>query len=324
MTLRYVRSISSSIGRRGFALTVLAAVAACGASETNVQPRAPAVVTVDQLDGAPFTLLPPQPILVVTIDARAAFDSPSYGADLAALANKLLPLAADAGFAPTRDVDRIVIGSYSFQGSDVVAILRGRFDAAEIVRAAGSALTSTPYADRQMYTTSTFGFTILTPHTVLVGTPAGLRHALDRIHDVRVKLDLPPWMMETLETKDAAFAFGADFAGAPLSVGLQGLPVPPWLGSVKTARGAGNFHEPGVNVAGTVTFDDPTHATSGASGMRQLGSLVNAAALAGVAPQLQDLTISADGSDVEAKFSIDAAAFHTLLKQFPQYLAHGR
>jgi hypothetical protein len=198
--------------------------------------------------------------------------------------------------------------------------VRGRFDAAQIVRTAGGALVSTPYADRQIYMTSNFGLTVLTPHTVLVGTPAVLRRALDRIRDAPVKVDLPKWMTDTLETKDAAFAFGCDFGDMPLSQ-LQGmLPLPPWVAATRTVRGVGDLRDPGLIVAGTVTFDDATRAAAGADGMRHLGALVNTVAMAGVVPQLKDLTIGAEGADVQVRFAVDDASLRALLQQLPQYL----
>jgi hypothetical protein len=319
MRIRHVRS--NALSRGSFAFFAVAAwlLVSCAGSETGAGPRAPLQVTEEQLDGDPLLLLPPGPILALTFDARAFYEGRSFGADLGLVAEKLLPLATEAGFSPSRDVDRVVVGSYAMQGADVVAVVRGRFDGAQMVRAAAGALVSTPYADRQMYTVSTFGFTVLTPHTFLMGTAAGLRRALDRIHDGRVKMDLPPWAIEALETKGAAFAFAGDFGGAPLS-GLQGLPLPPWVGGVKTIRGFGDFHDPGVNVQGTVAFNDPPHASAGADAMRQLGALINTVAIAGVVPQLKNLTIDADGPNVRCAFAVDEAPVHALLKQLPQWI----
>jgi hypothetical protein len=321
MTSPYVRSISNSISFRArcLAALLLSLLVACAGGETGAPPRTATAATEDQLDGDPLALLPPGPILVVAIDARAVVDSRSLGSDIAVLADRLVPPGAEVGFSPLHDVDRIVLGSYSLEAADIVAVLRGRFDAAQIVRVAGGALVSTPYADRQIYTTGSFGFTLLTPRTALVGTVAGLHRALDRIHDARLKTELPPWMVDSLTAKDAAFGLGADLGGAPLS-GLKGLPIPPWLAAIKTARAVGDLRDPGMNVAGTVTFDDPARAASGAEGMRQLGALVNAAALAGVAPQLRNLTLAAEGANVQVKFAVDDASLHAMLQQLPQYL----
>jgi hypothetical protein len=310
------------MGERAWICAVaLSLIAGCAGGEKGAPPRAPEV-TIEQLDGDPLALLPAGPILVLTFDARAFYDSHSLGADVEAVGEKILPLGAYFGFSPSHDVDRVVVGSYSLQGADVVAVVRGRFDAEQIVRAAGGALVSTPYADRQIYSMNGFGFVMLTPHTVLVGTSAGLRRALDRIHDVRVKAELPDWMTETLATKGAAFAFAGDFSGAPL-FRLQGLPLPPSLMVAKTVRGAADFHDPGMNVAGTVTFDDAARAAAGAEAMHRLGMLINAMAIAGVVPQLKDLAVGADGSNVQVKFAVDDAALHTLLQQVPQYLGKG-
>lgn len=294
-------------------------LAACAGGEKSAPPRSPAGVTVAELDGDPFTLLPPGPVAVLAVDARAFFEGRSFGADIMLLAEKVLPLWAEAGFFPSRDVDRVVLGTYSLQGADAVAILRGRFDAAQIVRAAAGSLVATPYGDHQMYTVGTVGFTVLTPRTALLGTAGGLRRALDRIHDLRVRPELPPWMMETLATQGAAFALVGDFSGIPLSA-LQGLPLPPWVAGVRRVRAIGDFYDPGVNVTGTVTFDDAPHASAGADAMRQFGALINTVATAGVVPQLKNLTIGAEGASVRCKFALDEAPVHALLKELPQWL----
>jgi hypothetical protein len=318
-----LRSRSISVQAHGLFVAVLVLLAACACGETGVRPQTPAAVTADPLDGDPVALLPAGPILVVTVDAHAVYDSASIGADVGAVVGKFLPIATDVGFSPSRDIDRVVVGSYALQGVDVVAVVRGRFDAEQLVRVVGGALVSTPYADRQIYTAGTFGFTVLTPRTVLVGTSAGLRRALDRIHDARVKVELPAWMTETLATKDAAFALAADFGGAPLS-GLRGLPLPPSLTGIQNARGVGDLHDPGMNLSGTVTFADAARATAGAEAMRHLGALVNGLAVTGVVPQLKDLTIGADGANVQVKFAVSAGALHSLLQQLPQYVGKPR
>src|SRR5207253_7108617 len=62
------------------------------------------------------------------------------------------------------------------------------------------------YGGRTLYTVNNAGLTILTARTAVAGTESGIRRAIDRIQDGRVARDQPKWMLDTLETPNAAFA----------------------------------------------------------------------------------------------------------------------
>ena len=85
-----------------------------------------------------LALLPGNAIAAGTVDARAFFGSQTFGADLAKLVEKYVPIGAEAGFQASRDVDRVTFASYSYQGIDVAAIVIGRFDSAKIKQVAAS------------------------------------------------------------------------------------------------------------------------------------------------------------------------------------------
>jgi hypothetical protein len=316
-----LRSFAGSFAL-GVSLAVLPLlVASCGASE-QAAANAPKALGID-LDADAVLLLPPGVVVAATVDARALYENRSFGGQLGALAASLLPLLSEAGVVPSRDIERITFASYALQGADAVVVFRGNFDPPTIERAAGSVLAATPYSGRTMYTLGNMGFTVLTPHTVLAGAGGGLRVALDRIRDGRVKDDLPPSMHDTLRTKDVAAAIAADFSASPITA-LQGLPIPPWAAAIKGARGVVTLREPGVNVSGTITFEDPQHAAAGGDAVRQLGSLINAVALAGVIPKLHDFVASADGSSVQVAFAVDDASFRSLLDQLPRFLPQSK
>jgi hypothetical protein len=301
-------------------VSALPLLASCGAA-APAPVSAPKGAEID-LDGDALLLLPPGAVLATTVDAHAFYENPSLGAQVSALSEALLPfgLGADAGLVPSRDVERVTFASYSLQGADAVAIVRGRFDAASIARVAGGVLTATPYAGRTLYTHGSVGFAVLSPRTLLGGSGATLRLALDRIQDGRAgKAELPPSTLETLRTKDVAAAFAADFGAAPLTA-LQGLPIPPWVASVKGARGVATFREPGVSISGSIAFDDPSHAAAGVDAVRQLGALINAIAISGAVPQLRSLTVSADGPNAQVAFAIDDGSLRSVLQQIPQWL----
>lgn len=305
---------------------VLVALVSCGAGETG-QARAPSGLPAPDLDGDVLALFPPGAIAAATFDARALYGNPALGAQLAQVTDGLLPLGTDGGLVASRDIERITVAWYTVTGADFVAVVRGHIDAAAVQRAAdahsashaGGILSATPYSGHTVYTVADVGFSVLTPRSALAGTAAGLRLALDRIRDGRIRPELSPTLMETLQTTDVAFAFAGEFASAPLA-GVQGLPIPAWVSGVRAVRVTGAFVEARLNVSGRVTFDDPQHATAGADGMRQMGALANTLALAGVVPELKNLDIAADGTNVRLGFGVEVARLRALLELLPQWM----
>src|SRR5947209_8302543 len=94
------------------------ALLACGGKGANA-----AGSSRDALDGDPLALLPGSPVFAGNVDARSLFGDATVAAELSALSDKLVPLGDDAGFLPSRDVDRVVFAGYASTGADVAAIV---------------------------------------------------------------------------------------------------------------------------------------------------------------------------------------------------------
>src|SRR4029079_1829474 len=88
--------------------------------------------------------------------------------------------------------------------------------AAQTPTKSGTPIVASQYAGRDVYTVSNVGFTLLSDTRAIVGTEQGIRRVLERIKDKRVKRDIAPWMISTIETPGAAFAVAADFASTPI------------------------------------------------------------------------------------------------------------
>jgi hypothetical protein len=250
---------------------------ACGGEEAKT-----AADEVIDLDGDPIALLPGSGVALASIDVRAFYDASSTSGQVGKLAEKLIPIGEEAGFVASRDVDRIIVGAYTSAGLDFAAIVKGRFDEAKIARAAeshsatknGSLIVSSKYADRTLYTVSNNGFAVLTPTTVVAGTEWGIRRTLEKIKDKRVKRAFSPWMVETVESagggKPASFAIAADFTSQPIASAAVGSIELPWIKGMRTARVIGNFKDPGMNFAGTLSYGEPGEAESAAAGFREV------------------------------------------------------
>ncbi len=306
-------------------LLAAASASACGGKA----PDAKDVTTVaPAIDADPLALLPGSPVALVNVDARAFYDSGSYGAQLAQLSEQLLPIGAESGFVASRDVDRATLGSYSTQGVDVAAVLRGRFDSAKIEQAAksgtatkaGVPIVASQYAGRTLYTVSNVGFVVLTDKCVVVGTDAAIRRTLDRIQDNRVKRDLAPWVIETVETAGAELAIAVDLANQPIANASVGALPLKWIHGLKAARIIGNFQAPGMNIGGSLTYADAAQATEGASGLKSLIQIVNMVALTGVAPKVQNFKADVALTDVQYSFAFDDQSLRNFLANAPAAL----
>ena len=84
------------------------------------------------VDADPYALLPPAAVAIARVDASALLSNATVGADLAGLADSLVPLGDDAGFMAARDVQLVLVASYATSEGDVAAVLTGHFDAERI------------------------------------------------------------------------------------------------------------------------------------------------------------------------------------------------
>jgi hypothetical protein len=273
-----------------------------------------------------FALLPGNAIAVGSVDARAFFGSQTFGSELAKLVEKYIPIGQEAGFSASRDVDRVTFGSYSYQGVDVAAVVIGKFDEVKIKQVAlqhtptksGGMLVASQYAGRDVYTVNNVGFTLLSPTKVIAGTESGIRRVLERIKDGRVKRDITKWMIDTVETPGAAAAVAADFAAQPLPPeAMRQVPVA-FIQTTKAIRVLLTFKEPGVQVAGSLTYADAQVAQASSEQVRQAAGMSKWLALIGI--KVQNVDVKVDQQDVQVKLEVDDQSLRQLLASAPQWL----
>ena len=308
----------------------IVATLACGGGkggEGAVVPKTTVEVTAEQIDKDPLILVPSSAIAIGTIDAKAFYASKTLGPQVAQLAEQYSPIGAEAGFSASKDLDRVTVASYSLSGVDVLAVLAGRFDGAKIAQLAkthgaaksGSPIVESTYAGRTLYTVDNVGFTILTEKIVLAGTETAIRRALDRIKDARAHRDVFPWMVDVVETSGAVLAIAGDFKNQPLSgAAIQGMRIPATDG-LTAVRVLGTFQEPGMQLAGSLTYDTEANAKKGQAGFDKVALMYKAyAGMSGAVPQLQDVTSTVDKTDVQVKFSVDDQSLRAFLAKVPQ------
>lgn len=280
------------------------------------------------IDADPIALLPGNAVGVGTIDAQKLFQS-SFGASLLAIVRARSPVPARAEFEPARDLERLYIGAYSMQGADVAAVAVGSFKPERIAEAEGELKTVTgapvvksSYAGRTLYTSGGIGFTVLTARTVVFGNETGIRRALDRIEEGRVRRQLAPWMVEILATPKAPLAAGADLTNQPLPSAARSELA--FLDGVRTASLLGNFESPGLNLAGTMTYADADAAGRGAERLLDLhGRLSGYAplmALIGLPQPIKKLDARAREDQVRFVMGVDGQAVAVLLDKARAYL----
>lgn len=183
--------------------------------------------------------------------------------------SRTLPVSKAAQFQPEKDISLMVGSLYATAGSDFVAIYRGsfahaRFDEAfrhDPTTVAGKQLSVVQFAGATMYVSEHYGFSELSPQTIVTGTQLGVRRVLELVEERRMRRSLPVWFEELMEDSAAHFQVGVD---------LDAQPVPAvfrtdleFMNHLRAARLVGNFDDPGLNFAGSLTFADP-HSAEGA------------------------------------------------------------
>lgn len=304
-------------------VAVVTSTTACGGGKEGEGVKAP---EADTSMSDALALLPGNAIAVGTVDARAFFGSQTFGSDLAKLVEKYMPIGQEAGFQASRDVDRVTFGSYSYQGIDVAAVVIGRFDEAKIKQVAashaptkgGGVLVASQYAGRDVYTMNNVGFTLMSDKMAIAGTESGIRRVLERIQDKRVKRDITPWMLQTVETPGAAVAVAGDFTTNPLPAeAARQVPVP-FIQNLKAVRTVGSFKDQGVQLAGSMTYPDAAAADTASQSVKQVLGLSKWLALLGI--KLQSADVKVEKSDVQVQVAVDDQSLRQLLATAPQWL----
>jgi hypothetical protein len=130
-------------------------------------------------------------------------------------------------------------------------------------------------------------------------------------------------MVQTLETKKAPLAGGADFTSQPLSDAARQQLA--FVDGMKTLNVIGNFADPGLNLAGTLTYGEPEAAARGVENLKQLYGRLSTygtiMALLGIPQPVRSLEARAEDKQVKFVSGIDGAAVAILLEKADGYLA---
>lgn len=274
------------------------------------------------IDRDPLALLPSGIIMMSYLDASTLFAS-RLGPEVAQVVAGLFPLGPESNFVASRDVVKVYGGVYAMQGADFCTILQGNFDERSIraaaetraVTLAGAPLIRSRYADSDLYTAGNVGFVILTSHTVLSGTETGIRRALDRLRFGKLERSMPAWMTDLMATKGASFVLAGDLHGQ--AAVEAAAPTMPFLDGLQYIRVIGNFQPPGVNFAGSLTYADPTRATSGAgalANLQQMTKFVTLLSSWGMGGPVPAMKVAQAGSDVAFTLPLDESTAKLLLR----------
>jgi len=312
-----------SVRRAGLAALVLAWAAACsGSQETIIRTADGVELTAEDIDREPIALLPSGMVGLASIDAQKLFAS-QFGDQLLDLVRRLAPLPASTGFEPRRDLQRLYMGLYSMQGIDVAGVAVGAFDQEAIERAAersdrtlqGVPIVKSTYGERTLYTAHNLGFVVLTGKTALFGNETGIRRALDRIDEARVRKQIPVWVADLLEVPNASMVAALNLRAQPMTDAAQ--KKLPFLNGMQSVRVLGNFEPPGVNFAGTAAYQDAGAAQRGEAAMRDyhatLQTLGYFSAWVGLPQPVKRLETQCEDDEVKFVIGIDAQAMGTLL-----------
>ncbi|MCL2447363.1 MAG: hypothetical protein FWD17_00295 [Polyangiaceae bacterium] len=276
------------------------------------------------IDADPVALLPAGPVLVGSLDARAAHANAELGPTLARLAATTAPIGEDAGFVPSRDVDRVVVGVYGGTPAAWVTVMVGRFDAAKLAAAThsptGAPIVASVYGGFVTHAADRTTYVPLTAHTLLSGSADGIHRTLDRLADPHEARQIPPWMSETLATPGAQLVVAADLQTDPVASATVGSSRLPWVQHLQAARISANFASPGLNVAGTLTYPTEAEAATAGEELQSLGGWVRRLGplLGGV--HLEGLDVKAQARDLHCSFALDDHTLHALVAMAPRFL----
>jgi len=313
--------VTLRLSRRG-ALGALGALACSHHDDVVVKTGADKQLSEAEIDADAIRLLPGGAVGVLSLDAPALFNS-SFGDRIRVVVEKRLPLPPSAGFEPKRDLSHVWLGFYSMQGADMAGVALGTFDRQKIEASAdgtqptplGVPVVKSAYAGRALYTAGTVGFSVLTPKTALLGNDTGMRRALDRIEEGRARRQLPEYMDKLLASSQAPIIAGFDFTSSPLPDATRQELA--FLAGVKTLALVGNFQDPGLNLAGTLTYESADAAQRGAQSLISLRQMVERyapfLALLGIGQPVRKLEAVPNDKDVSFVAAVDGAAVAALL-----------
>ena len=184
-------------------------------------------------------------------------------------------------------------------------------------------MVKSSYAGRALYTSHNLGFVVLTARTRAASEtrPGSVARSTGSRKGV-CGSNSREWFEELLKTPNAPVVAGFDLRAQPLTDSArQQLP---FLKGMETARMVGNFESPGINVAGTMTYDDEAGAQAGAQSLATIKDTIASygwfASLLGIGQPIRQLEAKAEGKDTKVVAALDATEIGKLLDQLSQFL----
>lgn len=285
--------------------------------------------TPQTIDGDPWQLLPPGAVMWLRLDMKPAFQA-EFGAQIEKLMVDLLPFASGSGIEPRRDMDVVVGALYATVGSDVVAIGQGRFNPQAIERAVaekpvsagGLPIQVVTFAGTTMYIAGQTAMAVLTESTLVFGTQLGVRRVLEGVEEGRLKRTLPAWYEALLSQGAADFQWGIDLDSQPVPAAFRTQLE--FLNQLRAARLLGNFRDPGLNLAGTLTYETPRSAESATlelTGLeKNLGKYEIILAALRVPKPIRSLRAQAIDKDTQVAVELNGRAIAAFMDNAAQFL----
>jgi hypothetical protein len=140
---------------------------------------------------------------------------------------------------------------------------------------------------------------------------------LERIKDRRVKRDIAPWMLQTIETPSAVLAVAGDLATQPLPPDLARQIPLSFVQGLKAVRAVATFKD-GVQIAGSLTYPDAAAAEAASQSVKQAASYAKWLAVFSV--KVQNIDVKVDKADVQVSLGVDDQSLRQLLTSVPQWL----
>lgn len=281
----------------------------------------------EEVDRDAFRLLPPGAVVWFRVEAPALFGSPA-GAEVGKFMKEALPFATGAGINPKEDVELVVGAMYATVGSDVVLICKGEFEKDATARAIASnpvsvlkkPIVSVQFSGAEMYVVDQVAMSILTDQTMVFGSQLGVRRVLERVEEHRLERSVPVWF-------DALVEEGA--SAAQIGIDLDAEPIPATLGEkvgfmkgLRAARILGNFEDPGLNLAGTLTYRTPQDSKQAAEALSGIKDDLDRYELLiralGISQPLRRVEAAATDKDTQVVAAIEGDALAQLMKNSTQ------
>jgi len=126
-----------------------------------------------------------------------------------------------------------------------------------------------------------------------------------------------------LEQPNAPVRGGVDLRAQPLSEAVRQQAA--FLNGLETTRLLGNFEDPGLNVAGTMTYGDAQGAQQGAAALKELHQKLESygwmMALVGIQQPVKKLEVAVQDREAQFVAGIDGQAIGQLLDKLTDLLA---